>query len=200
MISGLAEKFWMKIGKPEKVYPVKVEKHKRRGEENWVKQMDRGRTVVEDKGKVFELMNEPHVNTKVPYSAFNNTADGSDEVTVLMPERDTVVPAETQIDPENEKIETVVDTTAWETWAEQEFQDSAKIVETEEEKWWENRNVQAMMIFFGAGLFFVFLGVGYSYVINEAVMQELEKLRGSVDAAASGAAASLLLMKMKNLR
>lgn len=180
-VNKITASFWIKVGKPEKVYPVKVNKYKRRGND-WIKQTDRGRTVEKDKGKVFELMNEDHVETKIPYSAFNKRGDNLDEVDVLMPERDTVVPAETEISPEEEKISKAVETTAWETWAEQEFEDSAEIVKTDEEPWYMDKRVHALMIFFGAGLFFMFLGIGYSYVINEAVIQEIENLRTTIDA------------------
>lgn len=205
VLDNISKRFYMTIGKPEKVYPVSVEKYKRRGDD-WVKVKDRGRTVTKEKGKVFELMKENHIETNIPYSAFDKTSSGTDEATVLMPERDTVVPAKKNIKVEAEEGETkgsidlVVDIEAWENWAEQEFQDSAKIVETDEEAWWQDKTVQAMMIFFGAGLFFVFVGVGYSYAINEAVIQELQKLRGTVESReAAGAATSLAMLKLRGL-
>ena len=190
LIDSLSETYYTKIRrKPEKVYPVEVEKYKRRGDD-WVKEKDRGRTVEKQKGKVFELMKENHVETNLPYGSFDKTASGSDHATVLMPERDTVVPAKKNIKVKNEDgeatIDYVVDVEAWEKWAEQEYEDSAQIAETDDQAWWEDKTVQALMIFFGAGLFFVFLGVGYSYVINEAVIQEIERLREGINAMDQG--------------
>jgi len=102
-IQNFVDKFYMTIGKPEKVYPVKVEKHRIQGQNNFdgdladvniVKEgMDRGRTLVDDQGNMkFQLQNEPHAEGLVKYEDFNQDLEDTKHATVLMVDRQHFVP------------------------------------------------------------------------------------------------------------
>jgi len=65
-------------------------------------------------------------------------------------------------------------------WAEKDWQDSSRIVETETEKWWQQEKFQAAILFVSAGLFFIFVGfaAGETYLkeITDQLGQNTEAL------------------------
>jgi len=184
-IQNLADRFWMTIGKTEKVYPVTVEKHRVKGDTLVFDSMDRGRTLVDDSGqKTFELLNEPHAEGLVKYEDFEQTMGGSNRVAVAMIDRDKFVPMHknynfdketylsdeilNEYDVEYNALEYTLGVSTFLEWAEKDWQDSSKIVETESEKWWQQEKFQAAILFVSAGLFFIFVGfaAGETYLKN----------------------------------
>lgn len=174
-IQNLADRFWMTIGKTEKVYPVTVEKHRVKGDTLVFDSMDRGRTLVDDSGqKTFELLNEPYAEGLVKYEDFEQTMGGSNRVAVAMIDRDKFVPMHKNYNFDKETylsddildeynveynaLEYTLGVSTFLEWAESDWQDSSKIVETNSEKWWQQEKYQASILFVSAGLFFIFVG------------------------------------------
>ena len=93
IIQNLVDGFWMKTGKTDKVYPVKVEKHKVEGGEIIFEGMDRGRTLVKNNGsKTFDLMNEPQAEGLVKYEDFVKSKQKENYASIVMITRDKFVP------------------------------------------------------------------------------------------------------------
>lgn len=196
-IQNLADRFWMTIGKTEKVYPVSVEKHRVKGDTLVFDSMDRGRTLVDDSGqKTFELLNEPYAEGLVKYEDFEQTMGGSNRVTVAMIDRDKFVPLHKNYDFSKETylsdeildeydvdynaLEYTLGVSTFLEWAESDWQDSSKIVETNSEEWWQQEKFQAAILFVSAGLFFIFVGfaAGETYLgkFSEQMAQNTEAL------------------------
>jgi len=199
-IQNIADRFWMMIGKTEKVYPVEVEKHRVKGDTLVYDGKDRGRTLVDDEGrKNFELLNEPYAEGLVKYEDFLDTKDGN-RVALAMIDRDKFVPLQRKYDfskdtyldldedeiknPENIEVEEnaleyVLGVSTFLEWAEQDWQDTSRIVETQNEKWWEQEKFQAAMLFVGAGLFFIFIG----FALGETFLKDVaERLAENTEA------------------
>jgi len=174
-IQNLADRFWMTIGKTEKVYPVVVEKHRVKGDTLVFDSMDRGRTLVDDSGqKTFELLNEPYAEGLVKYEDFEQTMGGTNRVAVAMIDRDKFVPMHKNYNFDKETylsddildeynveynaLEYTLGVSTFLEWAESDWQDSSKIVETNSEEWWQQEKFQAAILFVSAGLFFIFVG------------------------------------------
>jgi len=174
-IQNLADRFWMTIGKTEKVYPVVVEKHRVKGDTLVFDSMDRGRTLVDDSGqKTFELLNEPYAEGLVKYEDFEQTMGGTNRVAVAMIDRDKFVPMHKNYNFDKETylsddildeynveynaLEYTLGDSTFLEWAESDWQDSSKIVETNSEEWWQQEKFQAAILFVSAGLFFIFVG------------------------------------------
>jgi len=201
-IQNLADRFWMTIGKTEKVYPVVVEKHRVKGDTMVFDSMDRGRTLVDDDGdKTFELMNEPYAEGLVKYEDFEQTMGGGNRVTLAMIDRDKFVPMHKEYnfekqtylddnvleeyDVEYNALEYTLGVSTFLEWAENDWQDSSRIVETETEKWWQQEKFQAAILFVSAGLFFIFVGfaAGETYLkeIGERLAQNTETMEALRD-------------------
>jgi len=194
-IQNLADRFWMTIGKTEKVYPVTVEKHRVKGNTLVFDSMDRGRTLVDDSGqKTFELLNEPYAEGLVKYEDFEQTMGGTNRVAVAMIDRDKFVPMHKNYDFDKETylsdeildeydveynaLEYTLGVSTFLEWAESDWQDSSKIVETNSEKWWQQEKFQAAILFISAGLFFIFVAfaAGETYLgkLTEQMAQNTE--------------------------
>jgi len=263
MVQNLVDSFWMKTGKTHKVYPVQVEKHKVKGGDIVFTGMDRGRTLVKNGNKKFDLMNEPQAEGLVKYEDFAKTKD-KDYVSIVMITRDKFVPLrrqynldydtyedipkekvfeglefdeeyfsrfdnpeqvaeqitepiknnvelvenrdvlhfeledrdepveiesdavnvkykeEPKVDPEVNTLEYTLGVSSFLDWADQHIEQSWKITEVENEKWWENKNIQAVMIFIAAGLFWVFYGFGLGEIAFGDVTQAMEALQQAI--------------------
>lgn len=171
---------------------------------------DRGRTrVLENGDEIFELFHEAEAQTSsVPYSYFTPRADGRDELEILMPTRQTIIPLPHDIgvdagsleelwekeegtvdeddlpfDPENDDIglELVADLETATKWAKQQYEDSAEIVQTENEAFWKTDWFKAAVLFIGGGLFFILLGIGYSEVISRPLIEKIDNLMSTLD-------------------
>lgn len=196
-IQNLADRFWMTIGKTDKVYPVVVEKHRVKGDNTVVfDSMDRGRTLVDDEGqKTFELMNEPYAEGLVKYEDFQQTMGGGNRVSVAMIDRDKFVPLHKnynfdkdtyldqdvldEYDVEYNALEYTLGVSTFLEWAESDWQDSSRIVETQNDTWWQQEKFQAAILFVSAGLFFIFVG----FAAGETFLKELsEKLAQNTEA------------------
>lgn len=202
-MQNIADRFWMTIGKTEKVYPVIVEKHRVKGDDVVYDSRDRGRTLVNDQGrKTFELKGEPYAEGLVKYEDFEETMEGNNRVNIVMIDRDKFVPLkknynfsqETYIDEDDEILETVevqedaleyvLGVSTFLEWAENSWQDTSRIVETQEEKWWQQEKFQAAILFVSAGLFFIFLGFAQGEMYWGEVTQQLGQNTESLDALA----------------
>lgn len=191
-IQNIADKFWMTIGKTEKVYPVEVEKHRVQGDEVIYDSRDRGRTLVNEEGtKTFELKGEPHAEGLVKYENFQDTVHGQNRVALVMIDRDKFVPLnktynfskDTYLDEddkvmdnvevEENALEYVLGVSTFLEWAENSWQDTSRIVETQEEKWWQQDKFQAAILFVSAGLFFIFLGFAQGEMYWGEVTEQL---------------------------
>jgi len=190
IIQNLSDKFWMKIGKTDKIYPVTVEKYRVVGDKIVFDEIDKGRTLVEEDGtKKFDLLNEPHAEGLVKYEDFQDTLSSGNFISLCMITRDEFVPLNKrfdtsvqsylsdeeleQYDIKHDALEYVLGVSTYLNWAEQSFQDSAKIVETSTDKWYEQPKIQAAMLFVGAGLFFVLASVAQGELYYKDVAQRL---------------------------
>lgn len=207
LIQNFVDKFYMRIGKPEKVYPVKVEKHRIQGQKDpseidgdvniVLEGMDRGRTLVDDNGNMkFELLNEQHAEGLVKYEDFNQDLGDSKYACVLMVDRKNFVPAQRtwSFDEDFEgsgvsELEYVLKTPRMKEMAINQFEEDSKIVETDEDKWWENPKMQSAILFVGAGLFFVLAsfaqGELYFKDLAEQLGQNTEAVNSLRDTVAS---------------
>jgi hypothetical protein len=190
IIQNLSDKFYMTIGKTDKIYPVTVEKYRVQGKTIVFDEIDKGRTLVQEDGtKKFDLLNEPHAEGLVKYEDFQDTTGSDNFVSLCMITRDEFVPLNKkfdtsvssyigeeereQYDISHDSLEYVLGVSTYLNWAEQSFQDSAKIVETSDDKWYEQPKIQAAMLFVGAGLFFVLASVAQGELYYKDVAQKL---------------------------
>lgn len=190
ILQNFTDKIFMTIGKPEKVFPVKVEKHRvvndSKGEPTLkLEGLDRGRTLVDENGnKKFELLNERRAEGLVKYEDFNQDLGSEKYVSIAVTDRDTIVPLERSYNyvkniEENEKnvnaLEYALVTNRLKEWAISDYEQSAKIVETDNKEWWEQPKLQAAMLFAGAGLFFIFLGYAAGEVLIPDLLEALQE-------------------------
>ena len=188
----MIDKFYMTIGKSKQVYPVKVEVHKVRENENGEPDFKpegftRGRTVVGEDGSMsFELEDESYVEGNIKYEDFNQDVNGQPFVSVAITDRNTClpIPRTYNIDRDYEgsgmgEIEYALKTERIKDLAIDSYRDEAKIVETSKDRWWEQEKVQAAFLFVGAGLFFVFIG----FALGETFLKDVaERLAENTEA------------------
>jgi len=201
-IQNIMDRFWITVGKTEKVYPVQVEKYRVQGENIVFDSMDAGRTLVDDEGnKTFELKNEPYAEGMVSYQDFEETMDGGNRVALVMIDRDKFVPLrknfdfsqETYLDEEEQEmfevdenaLEYTLGVSTFLEWAEKDWQESSRIVETENAKWWQQEKFQAAILFVSAGLFFIFVGFAAGETYLKDIAQEMSSLEQALKTAGS---------------
>jgi len=204
VIQNIADRFYMTIGKTRKVYPVKVEKHRVQGDEIVFDEMDRGRTLVDNQGhKVFELLNESQAEGLVKYEDFEKSLKGDNYVAVCMVNRDKFVPLKREYnisketylnedelktyDVDQNALEYVLSVSTFLEWADNHIEQSWKITETDEKKWWQNPKMQSAILFIGAGLFFVLL----AFARSEFYVQPLTEQMAGLETALKNAGSSL---------
>jgi len=190
-IQNAVDRFYMTIGKTEKVYPVQVEKHRIQGQKNpsqvdenvniTAPVLDRGRTLIDDQGnKKFELMNEPHAEGLVKYEDFNQDLENQPFVSVLMIDRETFVPGQRSWNFDDSfegsyvsELEYVLKTPRMKEMAVNQFEEDSKIVETNTEKWWQQPKIQSAILFVGAGVFFILAGFAQGELYFKEIGQKL---------------------------
>lgn len=180
-VQKVRDKFWITIGKPEKVFPARVEKYKQRGD-SWKKEYDRGRRYTTPKGdEEYQFMNEQHSADSVPYEYIRETNKGS-ELSVLMPDRDVFVPFRHSFEKEDETVEIDydLDQKNWYRWKEKEWRQTSEIVEEDEDSFFEEN--QTMIVFFAMGLFFLFSFYGYGEYLFSEMSRISENLRLAAEA------------------
>lgn len=191
---NIVDSFYMKIGKPEKVYPVKVEKHRLQGtdeegeKEIVLEGMDRGRTLVDDDGnKKFELLNEQRAEGLVKYEDFNQDLGQEHFASVLMVDRENFVPLTRSynVDEDYEgsgvsELEYCIKTPRMKEMAINQFEEDAKIVETSEDKWWQQQNIQAAILFISAGLFFIFISISAGETYLGDMVDQMASLEDTI--------------------
>jgi len=204
VIQNIADRFYMTIGKTRKVYPVKVEKHRVQGDEIVFDEMDRGRILVDNQGhKVFELLNESQAEGLVKYEDFEKSLKGDNYVAVCMVNRDKFVPLKREYnisketylnedelktyDVDQNALEYVLSVSTFLEWADNHIEQSWKITETDEKKWWQNPKMQSAILFIGAGLFFVLL----AFARSEFYVQPLTEQMAGLETALKNAGSSL---------
>lgn len=172
-IQNAIDQFYMTIGKTEKVYPVQVEKQRIQGQKDpsdvdgdvnvVLDGLDRGRTLIDNQGnKVFELMNEPQAEGLVKYEDFNQDLGNSKYASILMVDRENFVPAQRTWNFEDDfedsgvsELEYVLKTPRMKEMAINQFEEDSRIVETDNDKWWQDPKIKSAFLFVGAGLFFI---------------------------------------------
>ena len=190
ILQNFTDKIYMTIGKPEKVFPVKVEKHRVVNDSDGkptlkLEGLDRGRTLVDENGnKKFQLLNERRAEGLVKYEDFNQDLGSEKYVSIAVTDRDTIVPLERSYNYEkniedNAKnvnaLEYALVTNRLKEWSISDFEQSAKIVETDNKKWWKQPKLQAAMMFGGAGLFFIFIGYAAGEVMIPDLLEALQE-------------------------
>jgi hypothetical protein len=203
VIQNIADKFWMTIGKTQKVYPVQVEKHRVQGDEIVFDEMDRGRTMVDDQGnKHFELLNERKAEGLVKYEDFEKTKKGDNYVSLAMITRDKFVPLNREynlsqdtyldedqlqdFDVEENSLEYVLSVSTFLEWADQHIEQSWKITETDTEKWWQQPKMQSAILFIGAGLFFVLTAFAQGELYIKPFADQLASLETALEQSSAG--------------
>lgn len=193
VIQNIADRFYMTIGKTKKVYPVQVEKHRVKGDKIVFDEFDRGRTLVDDDGnKKFDLKNEEHAEGLVKYEDFEQSLKGDDYVALCMINRDKFAPLKRtynldpstyeteeniqQFDIEENSLEYVLSVSTFLEWADNHIEQSWKITETDEEKWWQKPKMQSAILFIGAGLFFVLTSFAQSELYLKPMTEQMAGL------------------------
>lgn len=197
VIQNIADRMYMTLGKTEKVYPVKVEKHRVQGDDIIFDEMDRGRTLVDDKGnKVFELLNESQAEGLVKYEDFEQSLKGDNYVALCMINRDKFVPLKRSynlsqdtylseeelesFDVEENALEYVLSVSTFLEWADNHIEQSWKITETDEKKWWQQPKMQSAILFIGAGLFFVLTAFAQSELYLKPATEQMAALESAI--------------------
>jgi len=167
VLQNIVDWFYMKTGKEDKVYPVKVEKWKLVDGEPKEVGEDLGRTTVDENGNMeFELYGEELAKGKVKVEDINHLEDGTKKVAVLLNDRKNLEPMKKTVDRQENfegsdltAIEYCVKAGRMKDWVEESIEESYKIAETDDEKWWQTDQVKWAIIMISTGLFFIFLGV-----------------------------------------
>lgn len=194
VIQSILDNFWIKLGKTEKVYPVNVLKHRVQGDKIVFDGMDKGRTLVDDDTgeKTFELLNEPHAEGLLKYQDFMDTTGKGNWARLVMIDRKHFVPLQDsyntdvetyeskedieKFDIEKNALEYTMDVATFKEWADKDFEQSSKIVETETQKWWQTETAKSAILFVSAGLFFIFVGFSLSEIYLAEVSENLQLL------------------------
>lgn len=80
---------------------------------------------------------------------------------------------ESQYDVDMNTVEYCLSVSSFLEWADQHIEQSWKITETSNEKWWEQEKFQAAILFISAGLFFIFLGYGQGQLFFKELSEQL---------------------------
>lgn len=167
VMQNIVDWFYMKTGKEQKVYPVTVEKWKIVDGEPVEVGTDLGRTTVDDNGnKQFELYGEELAEGKVKYEDIKHLEDGSKKVSICLTDRENLAPLNKEFKTEESfegsdltALEYCVKAGRMKDWVEESIEESYKIAETDDKKWWQADQVKWAIIMISTGLFFIFLGV-----------------------------------------
>jgi len=169
---------WVKLlRKPEKVYPARIEKYKKRGD-TWKKEFDRGRKVTDPQtgDEEYEFLNEHNKADSVPYEYVRQTDKGP-ELSLLMPDRDVFIPFHHTFEKEGQggiNLEYSLDQKNWYRWKENEWQRTSQIVEEKKESWLKENSTAIMMVMMGLGFLFSFYGFGEYMMGNmDAIAQSM---------------------------
>lgn len=188
MIKSAKRTYLQKTGKIEKAWPIVVRVYRKAGEGNYVlSQVTRGRSLRDEEENdtvKLEIMDAPLETVEVPYKFFTNRRDGVDELEIVRHTRTSFSPLQKDIncngeDDEEAAIEKIYDIEQMKKTAINDFEQKSRVVESEDEHWIHNRTVQALLVFFGAGLFFVLLGIGYSRVVSQPLLDAVNQLQAS---------------------
>jgi len=174
-----------KTGKIKEKWPIIIRIYREVDDGQYVlTQVTRGRSALEeekgpvDKSIKLEIMDSNLETTEVPYKYFTNRKDAADELEIIRHTRTSFSPLKTQIKSKEDEqsVEKIYDIEQMKKTALNDFEHKTNVVENDEEHWIHDKRVQALIIFMGAGLFFVMLGIGYSRVITQPVLNKLNQL------------------------
>lgn len=185
MLSKIKQVYLQKTGKIKKKWPIIIRVYRKVDDNQYVlTQVTRGRSALEekegpvDKNVKLEIMDTNLETKEVPYKYFTNRKDAADELEIIRHTRTSFSPLKTEIkSSEDEKsVEKIYDIEEMKKTALNDFEHKTNVVENDDEHWIHDKRVHALIIFMGAGLFFVMLGIGYSRVITEPVLNKLNNL------------------------
>lgn len=189
MIQSVRRTYLDKTGKINDEWPIKVRVYRESGEENYVlSQETRGRSVREEENQdtvKLEVLDMPLETVEVPYKYFTNRRDGVDELEIVRHTRTSFSPLQKKIssknsgDSEESTLEKIYDIEQMKKTAINDFEQKSQVVESEEDGWLDNKYVQVFILFLGAGIFFVLLGIGYSRVISQPVLDAVNELQAA---------------------
>jgi len=184
-IAKMQRTYLEKTGKIKEKWPIVIRIYREVGEGNYVlSKTTRGRSLKEDDDTIkLEVLDTPLETTEVPYKYFTNRRDGVDELEVVRHTRTSFSPLQLKIDSTGEKgedtVQKIYDIEQMKKTAINDFEQKSNVVETEDEHWINNKYVQVFILFLGAGIFFVLLGIGYSRVVSQPVLDAVNELQAS---------------------
>jgi len=188
MIQSARRTYLQKTGKIKEAWPIVIRIYREAGEGNYVlSKVTRGRSLRDEDNRdtvKLEVMDAPLETVEVPYKYFTNRRDGVDELEIVRHTRTSFSPLQKKIkckgpDDEEAALDKIYDIEQMKKTAISDFEQKSKVVENDDEPWFENKYVQVFILFLGAGIFFVLLGIGYSRVVSQPVLDAVNELQAS---------------------
>lgn len=186
-------------------YPVTVFKWVRRAD-SWKLKIDKGRRIKDSETGdwKYEFKNDGGETTGISYNAIIDTREFGDVMFVAKPEQNVYLPLSPTITIEDDELqsesgewdsdaysdafELITSLQQFKEWAEWEIENTYNVVDTADEAWFQDKTVQAAIVFISMGVFLVIAGIAYQKFVSAEVLQAIEALQGSVGSAAKGTA------------
>jgi len=124
-------------------------------------------------------------SAEIPYEYFTNRDDGVDELEIVRHTRENFSPLMKNIEGESEEdgevseIDRIYKLEDMKKTLVDDWEKKTKITEDDDEHWIHDRRVQALIVFFGAGIFFVMLGIGYSKIVTKPLLEAVNEIQAS---------------------
>lgn len=185
-------------------YPVTVFKWVRRAD-NWKLKIDKGRRIKDrDTGDwKYEFKNDGGETTGISYNAIIDTKEFGDILFVAKPEQNVYLPltpnitiqdgelrdedGEFKSEAYTDAFDLITSLKQFKEWAEWEIENTYNVVDTADEAWYEDKTVQAAIVFISMGVFLVIAGIAYQKFVSKELLDAISALQGSAAAAAEGA-------------
>jgi len=184
-------------------YPVTVFKWVRRAND-WKLKIDKGRRIKNrDTGDwVYQFKNDGGETTGISYNAIIDTREMGDIMLVAKPEQDVYLPLNPNVKIEDDELrgedgqynnadyedelELITSLQQFKEWGEWELENTYDIVDTEAEEWYQDKTVQAAIVFISMGVFLVIAGIAYQKFVSAELLDAISSLQQSAEAAATG--------------
>lgn len=186
-------------------YPVTVFKWVRRAG-NWKLKIDKGRRIKDRDTKdwKYEFKNDGGETTGISYNAIIDTKEFGDIMFIAKPEQNVYLPLtpsitinDDELRDENGEFKTeayegafdlITSLQQFKEWAEWEIENTYNVVDTADEAWYQDKTVQAAIVFISMGVFLVIAGIAYQKFVSQELLNAIGALQGSVASAAKGTA------------
>jgi len=187
-LSRIKRGYLEKTGKIKNKWPVVIRIYRKAGENSYqLSKVTRGRSLREEDGKIeLEILDSPLKSSEVPYEYFTNRKDGVDELEIVRHTRESFSPLMKNIkvqetgenidEDETGEVEKIYDLEQMKKTLVTDWENKVEISKNEDEHWIHDKRVQALIVFMGAGIFFVMLGIGYSKIVTKPLLEKVNQL------------------------